>query len=96
MNKRLVLRLLGAILLIEALAMAPSLAISLLYGDGDALALLSSMALLAALGGFHVQLKLPLVGNAQDAACLGALGHFRQLDGVKFLVAVCADGVFAV
>lgn len=36
MNKRLVLRLLGAILLIEALAMAPSLAISLLYGDGDA------------------------------------------------------------
>lgn len=50
MNKRLVLRLLGAILLIEALAMAPSLAISLLYGDSDALALLSSMALLAALG----------------------------------------------
>lgn len=50
MNKRLVLRLLGAILLIEALAMAPSLAISLLYGDGDVLALLSSMALLAALG----------------------------------------------
>ena len=50
MNKRLVLRLLGAILLIEALAMAPSLAISFLYGDGDALALLSSMALLAALG----------------------------------------------
>lgn len=50
MNKRLVLRLLGAILLIEALTMAPSLAISLLYGDGDALALLSSMALLAALG----------------------------------------------
>ena len=50
MNKRLVLRLLGAILLIEALAMAPSLAISFLYGDGDALALLSSIALLAALG----------------------------------------------
>ena len=50
MNTRLVLRLLGAILLIEALAMAPSLAISFLYGDGDALALLSSMALLAALG----------------------------------------------
>ena len=42
MNKRLVLRLLGAILLIEALAMAPSLAISLLYGDGDALALLTA------------------------------------------------------
>ena len=54
------------------------------------------LALLAALGGFHIQLKLPLVGNAQDAACLGTLGHFRQLDGVKLLVAVCADGIFAV
>ena len=53
-------------------------------------------ALLAALGGFHIQLELPLVGNAQDAACLGTLGHFRQLDGVKLLVAVCADGVFAI
>ena len=53
-------------------------------------------ALLAALGGFHIQRKRPRGGNAQDAACLGARGHFRQLDGVKFLVAVCADGVFAV
>ena len=50
MNKRLVLRLLGAIMLIEALAMAPSLAISLFYGDGDAPALAYSMVLLGALG----------------------------------------------
>ncbi|MEI3429352.1 MAG: hypothetical protein V8Q82_09100 [Christensenellales bacterium] len=34
MNKRLVLHLLGAILLMEALAMAPALVIALFYGDG--------------------------------------------------------------
>ena len=50
MNKRLVLRLLGAIMLIEALAMAPSLAIALFYGDGDASALAYSMVLLGVLG----------------------------------------------
>ena len=50
MNKRLVLRLLGAILLIEALAMAPALAIALLYGDGDALSLAATGAILVALG----------------------------------------------
>lgn len=50
MNRRLVLRLLGAILLIEALAMAPSLVIALIYGDGDAAALAVTMAILCALG----------------------------------------------
>ena len=53
MNKRLVLRLLGAIMLIEALAMAPSLAIALFYGDGDASALAYSMVLLGVLGGLR-------------------------------------------
>ena len=50
MNKKLILHLLGAILLIEALAMAPSLAISLAYGDGDWLAMLIPMGILVALG----------------------------------------------
>ncbi|MDD5899015.1 MAG: TrkH family potassium uptake protein [Clostridia bacterium] len=50
MNKKLIIHLLGAILLIEALAMAPSLAISLLYGDGDWLALLLPMGILTLLG----------------------------------------------
>ena len=50
MNKKLILHLLGAILLIEALAMAPSLAISLMYGDGDWPALLIPMGILTALG----------------------------------------------
>lgn len=50
MNKRLVIHVLGQILLIEALAMAPSLLVSLLYQDGDTLALLGSILLLLAFG----------------------------------------------
>ena len=50
MNKRLVVRILGAILLIEALAMAPSLIISFIYADGDAAALAASIAILCAVG----------------------------------------------
>jgi len=50
MNLRLVTRLLGAILLIEAGAMAPSLGIALLYGDGDWQALGLTVLLLIALG----------------------------------------------
>ena len=50
MNKKLIIHLLGAILLIEALAMAPSLAISLIYGDGDWPALLIPMGILVLVG----------------------------------------------
>ena len=50
MNKRLVVHLLGSILLIEACCMLPSFVLALLYGDGDALALLYPMLLLLALG----------------------------------------------
>jgi hypothetical protein len=50
MNKHLVVRLLGAILLIEALAMLPSLAVALVYRDGDAMAFVKTIALLLASG----------------------------------------------
>ncbi len=50
MNKRLIVHLLGAILLIEACAILPSFLIALIYGDGDALALLETVGILAALG----------------------------------------------
>ena len=50
MNRRLVINLLGAILLIEASAMLPAFLIALGYGDGDAPALAKSMALLLAAG----------------------------------------------
>ena len=50
MNKKLVVRLLGAIMLIEALAMLPSLGIALVYRDGDAMAFVKTIALLVVLG----------------------------------------------
>ena len=43
MNKRLIIKVLGSILLIEALAMMPALIISFFTGDGDALPLLCSI-----------------------------------------------------
>ena len=39
MNRKLIIRMLGALLLIEAAAMAPSLVVSLVYGEGDAAAI---------------------------------------------------------
>ena len=51
MNIKLLFRLLGAILLVEAAAMLPALAIALGYGEGDALAFLWTILLLAAIGG---------------------------------------------
>ncbi len=50
MNVKLLLRLLGAILLVEAAAMLPALAIALGYGDGDAMAFVWTILLLAAIG----------------------------------------------
>lgn len=50
MNKRLIVHLLGAILLIEACALLPSFLIALIYGDGDALALVETVGILAAAG----------------------------------------------
>ena len=50
MNKRLLLHLLGALLLVEAATMLPSLAVALYFGDGDAPAFLKTMGLLVAFG----------------------------------------------
>ena len=50
MNVKLLLRLLGAILLVEAAAMLPSLFIALGYGEGDAMAFLWPILLLVIIG----------------------------------------------
>ena len=50
MNIRLLLRILGAILLVEAAAMLPALLISIGYGEGDALAFLLPILLLLLIG----------------------------------------------
>ena len=50
MNIKLLFRLLGAILLVEAVAMLPSLFIALGYGDGDAMAFVLTILLLVIAG----------------------------------------------
>ena len=50
MNIKLLLRILGAILLVEAAAMVPSLLISLGYGEGDAMAFVWTILLLVLIG----------------------------------------------
>ena len=50
MNVKLLFRLLGAILLVEAAAMLPSLVIALGYGEGDAMAFVYTIALLLLIG----------------------------------------------
>ncbi|MBQ8313935.1 MAG: TrkH family potassium uptake protein [Clostridia bacterium] len=50
MNRRLVIRLLGSILIIEAASMVPSLLVALYFGDGDALSFVYTMGLMLVLG----------------------------------------------
>ncbi len=50
MNRRLIIRVLGAILLVEAAAMLPAVAVSLIYGDGDFSALICCVLLIAPVG----------------------------------------------
>lgn len=50
MNIKLLLRLIGAILLVEAAAMLPALVIALCYGEGDASAFLWTILLLVLIG----------------------------------------------
>lgn len=54
MNRKLIIRVLGAILGIESLAMIPALLVSLYYGDGDSAAIAYSLILTGAVGaGMH-------------------------------------------
>ena len=61
MNRKLIIRVLGAILLVEAVAMIPSLIIALFYQDGDAKAMALSIAAIAPLG--LAMLLLPKTGS---------------------------------
>ena len=61
MNRKLIIRILGAILLIEAVAMLPSLLISFIYGDGDWRAMALSILITAPIG--LIMLILPNTGT---------------------------------
>ncbi|MCR5296660.1 MAG: TrkH family potassium uptake protein [Clostridiales bacterium] len=50
MNRRLIIRVLGAILLVEAAAMLPATLVSILYGDGDFSAMAVSVLIVAPIG----------------------------------------------
>lgn len=69
MNRLLVGYLQGAILLVEAAAMAPALLIALFYGDGDAMALAKSILVLLVVG-------LPLRFGCQPGSGTSAPGGF--------------------
>ncbi|MBQ9942905.1 MAG: TrkH family potassium uptake protein [Clostridia bacterium] len=59
MNKRLILRLIGRLLLMEAALMVPSLIVSLIYGQGDWLAFVETMGITGVCGALLAFLVKP-------------------------------------
>ena len=85
MNRKLIVRMLGALLLIEAAAMIPSLIIALIYGDGDAAAVTYSILINSAVGSLmllctskgqntHLRLKEGFIVTALGWIFLGVFG----------------------
>ncbi len=59
MNKGIIIRLIGKIILTEALLMVPALVIALVYGDGDAIGFALTIVGAAALGAISFLVKQP-------------------------------------
>ena len=85
MNRKLIVKMLGALLLIEAAAMVPALIIAFIYGDGDAPALLYGILINLLIGsalGFlpktdrdtHLRLKEGFIITALGWIFLGLFG----------------------
>ena len=85
MNRKLIFRMLGALMLIEAAAMLPSLVIALIYQDGDAGPIGLSMGIVASLGAIlcfllkkdpnsHLRLKEGYIITALGWIILGLCG----------------------
>ena len=90
MNRKLIIRMLGALLLIEAAAMIPALIISFIFMDGDSKALCLSILLVAALGSIlcflpkagpnsHLRLKEGYIITALGWILLGICGSLPFL-----------------
>ena len=75
MNYRLVFRLIGRLLLMEAALMLPSLAVSLIYGGGDAMAFVYAILLTVLCGGAMALLLHPKREdlNARDGMVVAGL-----------------------
>ena len=63
MNRRLIIRVLGAILLVEAAAMLPALIVSLIYGDGDTAVMGLSILIVSFVGTVLLMLPPPFPGS---------------------------------
>ena len=99
MNRKLIVRMLGALLLIEAAAMMPSLIVSFIYGEGDALSLLYSIVINLMAGcamsfipgkdqNSHLRLKEGFIITALGWILLGIFGSVPfMLSG--FLPQIC-------
>ena len=85
MNRSLIIRMLGALLLIEAAAMVPSLVIAFIYAEGDAAALAWSIGINLAVGlglsfippkdpNSHLRLKEGFIITALGWIFLGLFG----------------------
>ena len=85
MNRNLIIRMLGALLLIEAAAMIPSVIIALIYGDGDASAITYSILINCLIGSLmvlltsksqnsHLRLKEGFIVTALGWIFLGIFG----------------------
>ena len=85
MNRNLIIRMLGALLLIEAAAMVPSVIIALIYGDGDASAITYSILINCLIGSLmvlltsksqnsHLRLKEGFIVTALGWIFLGIFG----------------------
>ena len=85
MNRKLIIRMLGALLLIEAAAMVPSLIVALVYGEGDAKAITYSILIILAAGAAmsflprkdadsHLRLKEGFIITAIGWIMLGLFG----------------------
>ena len=85
MNRKLIIRILGALMMIEAAAMIPALIISLIYRDGDTMALLYSILLVLSAGALmtflpktgsntHLRLKEGYIITAVGWVVLGLCG----------------------
>ena len=85
MNRKLIIRMLGALLLIEGAAMLPALAVSLVYGEADALRILYSILLVLLAGAgmlfipkkdqnSHLRLKEGFIITALGWIMLGLFG----------------------
>ena len=73
MNKRRVLNVLGRIILTEALLMLPSLAVALIYGDGDAICFVVTILPAALVGFLFCRIRTPDVRlTSRDGYCIVA------------------------